>query len=382
MPHAVDQSESLPRVVSQEERDEEADLINQIIGGGQLEELDSFHDRALDIGEKADDAQDFEDIADDDLADEEDLIPINDTQSQPQINHELNDDDGGLFEDDEGDDLDDLFGTDDQAHSPSAEVKQPSSTPNTTTTNALDALFSRAQQERSESVESVLPPQESSPDAPDVQDEESGEEDDDTREQRLLFQQARERMRRTDNRAEPPPPAESNDELFSLVWSQFDPTQAPRFNELLPGKKAYYLSKTPLKPPKPVNPTKLSLEIQQDQEKNFKLPGLGATAFHVRRAEAEAKGLVLIEDNETLEEHTEDELQLVSFDDTEDVGGVSWQDLVAVCEDWDIPDGASSIADIEVDREEDESTFDVFEDDSWNIENDSRPAKVCTCRIW
>lgn len=382
MPHAVDQSESLPRVVSQEERDEEADLINQIIGGGQLEELDSFHDRALDIGEKADDAQDFEDIADDDLADEEDLIPINDTQSQPQINHELNDDDGGLFEDDEGDDLDDLFGTDDQAHSPSAEVKQPSSTPNTTTTNALDALFSRAQQERSESVESVLPPQESSPDAPDVQDEESGEEDDDTREQRLLFQQARERMRRTDNRAEPPPPAESNDELFSLVWSQFDPTQAPRFNELLPGKKAYYLSKTPLKPPKPVNPTKLSLEIQQDQEKNFKLPGLGATAFHVRRAEAEAKGLVLIEDNETLEEHTEDELQLVSFDDTEDVGGVSWQDFVAVCEDWDIPDGASSIADIEVDREEDESTFDVFEDDSWNIENDSRPAKVCTCRIW
>jgi len=67
----------------------------------------------------------------------------------------------------------------------------------------------------------------------------------------------------------------------------------------------------------------------------------------------------------------------VSVDDTEAIGGVSWQDFVTLCEDWDIPDGNSSTMDIELDVEEPEKdTFDVFDDNSWELQTDTRPAKA------
>lgn len=387
MPHATDQEERSPPPRAQAEQETEDDLINKLLGGSDLEALGNLNDRELEIGEKADDAEDFEDIADDDLADDEDEKPANNAQDAPQVKEEAADEFEGLFEEDHdgnngdgyGNDLDELFGTDDEASSPPIVPVKTGSAQEVSTPNALDALFSRAQQDRSASVESMLAPQEETQElaAPEEEDEE--DEDEETREQRLLFQQAREqremRMRGADYKGELPPPAESHDELFSLVWPQYEPKAPPRFGELLPGKKAYYVGKKPVKAVKPVHPTKLSLELQQDQEKLFKLSDYGLTAFSTRQAEAEAKGVVLIEESENLEVHSEDEQQLVFADDTEDVAGVSWQDFVALCEDWDIPDGASSTAEIELDREQ-EDTFDIFDDDAWADQVDSRPAKV------
>jgi len=391
MPHAVEEADRPIQDGLQTEQERENDLINQLLGGSQ-NILDEFDGRDLDIGEKAEDAEDYEDIADDDLADEEE--PTSTTASQaapPHVKQEVIDGFGDLFEEaagqgqadkgDGGDDFDDLFGANDEPPSPKLEKDQLASAKNLSAHNALDALFSRAQQERSASVESLLGQQDEQQEQAAVEEEESGEEDEETREQRLLFQQAREereqRIRRADNRGELPPPAESRDELFSLVWPQFEPKEAPRFGELLPGKKAYYLSKTPLKPPKPVHPTKLSLEIQQDQEKSFKLTAAAPIAFHARQAEAEARGLIWIEDTDAVAEVSEDEQQLASVDDTEAIAGVSWQDFVTLCEDWDIPDSNSSILDIEIDeKEQEKDTFDMFDDNTWELQTDTRPTKA------
>jgi len=70
-------------------------LLNTEPGGEPLIDLD----RPLDAGEKADDAEDFEDISDDDLPDEE-----------PATGGDKDDDAPGLTDDvDMGDDDDDLF---------------------------------------------------------------------------------------------------------------------------------------------------------------------------------------------------------------------------------------------------------------------------------
>ncbi len=122
-----------------------------------------------------------------------------------------------------------------------------------------------------------------------------------------------------------------------------------------------------------MQPTKINLDLQQDQEKSFKLPGPSKSSFSTRLAEAEANGLVLTGDNELEQESTEDEAELDIIDEIDDIGGVKWQDLVVLCEDWDVPSVGSSSVDGYADDDEVDGIDDLFGD---SADTAVRPDKV------
>ena len=86
------------------------------------------------------------------------------------------------------------------------------------------------------------------------------------------------------------------------------------------------------KTPKPVNPTKISLELAQDQEKNFRV----LSAPNKRAYEdMEETGLIWIQDEIMNEKTNEENGDMESDMENDTTGGLSWQDLQILCEDWD-----------------------------------------------
>ncbi|KAI9722406.1 MAG: hypothetical protein M1828_004773 [Chrysothrix sp. TS-e1954] len=333
MPHATD--------------DQDDDDIGRILAGESFEELDSFQTRDLDLGEKASDAEDFEDMGDDDLADDEEPDAQNQTRNQPA--HATL---GGITVDDEEDDEhDDLFNAADDIPSPVADkhgvleqqlssaVIADNTSFNSRKRKSLassddddDDLF---EEEATQNGDTTLPMEIDDQDDPEVL------------EQRALFEQSKkgydERLKGGNISFGFPPAPQTNAEIFDTIWPSFEPHKPPRFGQLLPGKRAYYLTKQPPKPPKAVNPTKINLELAPDQEKSFRLPGPAELSFAARQANAISKGLVLTQEQEEVRSESDEEMCDIE-DDTEQVGGISWHDFVNVCQDWTIPSPPSSIA--------------------------------------
>ncbi|KAI9781139.1 MAG: hypothetical protein M1839_006247 [Geoglossum umbratile] len=133
-----------------------------------------------------------------------------------------------------------------------------------------------------------------------------------------------------------PPPAGNIDELLVSLWPQFDRQAPPKFTSLLPPKFAEFVGKAPLKPPKPLRPTKLSLEIEMDQEKLFRMSGSATRLFQrTPREDAELKGLILIEDPNDKEEDGDDEGDIKLDTGHESIGGINHIDIELACQDWD-----------------------------------------------
>ena len=317
----------MPHATADDEDDNA--IIGRLLAGGPMDELGNFTDRQLDLGEKANDAEDFEDIGDDDLAEDEEnptsAQQLNqvDGEAQPLINEPAYEDDGEGF--------DDLFGDHDHGSPPHAGYEDGVSP--AADQSFADGTRAPATQDQQMSFESATAIDSCFPEEFRTNDqyEEEEEEDPEVLEQMRLFQQAQ-------RDREVPPAPQTDAELFSIIFPQFEADKPPRFSELIPGKRAQYLNKRPPKPPKPVHPTKVNLELRQDDEKSFRLPGPATTSFAVRKAEAEANGLVLTSGQEDIDDQSDDvDIDEFNSDHEEDVGIYKWQDLVAVCQDWSIP---------------------------------------------
>lgn len=278
-----------------------------ITGGDTQMDINTFLEetagRELDLGEKAEDAIDYEDIADDDLAEDEDALEA-----------DLN---GG----DEGDDLDDLFN---ESSSPIQERSQ---------SQKEDTSFT--------SVDSQTSPSEGVSKAqPNFRDVNYGQQANDLSEfandpkgleqyilQQSLFGHGA------------PPPKETFTESFEEHWPNFEKEKPPRFHSLLPRKRAFFMPRNPLKPPKPIQPNKVSLDIAPDQEKTFRLPSTGATTKAGRQQEEEQRGMVYITDGADEDDpNVSDDMHLDDLDivdETERIGNISWNDLKVACEDWE-----------------------------------------------
>ncbi|KEQ95735.1 hypothetical protein AUEXF2481DRAFT_39592 [Aureobasidium subglaciale EXF-2481] len=354
MPHAVDAFE----LQDQADDAEIARLLNDENPGNN----DLNFDRDLEVGEKADDAIDFEDISDDDLAeDEDDVKPkvesspadglIN--QLEPTTEQDENHDDlfgfeDDLFGDDNDDDQDARVGVpqlDDQAQKVDSKPSLPIS-------HGGLALPSKSNLALPGSYTSLALPQMSDDLIEDEQmtdmdiiEEQDDEEDDDWLRQKALFaamEQERVERSRRGGSYEPPTAPETEMEVFYSIWPSYDPEERPRFTELFPPRRGIYGWKTPVKPPKPVQPTKLSLDLQHDQEKSFRLLGAATMGKQARGGAAEQQGVIRVEDTSAKQKDTEDVVDLDEIDPNERVGGVSWHDLTVLCEDWDMESGASS----------------------------------------
>jgi len=292
--------------------------------------------RPLDLGEKADDAEDFEDISDDDLPDEEEATTGIGTD-MPGLT-----DDGGT------NDTDDLFG-ELRGSSPFDEGEEPNGV------HIQQLEDSQTTQSLSLTLPSTLSSVETSTDFRsinfDLETKPSGEANQD-----LSI----------------PAPAETEEELVKQAWPTFETGVTINWNELLPPKKAHYIPKQALKTPKPVNPTKVSLDLAPDQEKGFRTAGPAQHNKIQRIQEATAKGIVPIIEDSSDEETVEEDFDWDQPAPNEEIGGISWADLQVICDDWESRIEAIS-PEIEQ-REAPEVTYDDA-DDEWFRDMELHPAK-------
>lgn len=132
-----------------------------------------------------------------------------------------------------------------------------------------------------------------------------------------------------------PPPPENQEQLLVSLWPRFQKGAVPKFMEILPPKKIRYSGKKPLKRPKIVQPTKVNLELGQDQEKSFMLP------FDYGRKTQEDPGQssIVSISNLSLDAGNCDESEDINSDSESKANeGITWQDMQIACQDWEIVD--------------------------------------------
>ena len=309
---------------------------------GEEDLLGGIADRPLDIGEKADDAVDYEDISDDDLPDEEFASGEGADSTQNFSGTTLQDSGGaGDNEDvdmddlfgDNHDDNDDLFGDDPSHSDPVQESARHEDDPLTSIEDLVQEGFSSVAEDKPQSATRNI--------ATSVAQQEVEEEDPEVREQLALFAQS---SRKKDEPAAAP--VKTSREEFEKIWPNFEADKPPRFFSLVPRKRAFYIPKVPQKTPRPFQTNKLTLDLATDQEKSFRLHPTTTTAKSGRQQEEEQGGLIHITNTADEDGDSEDQLELDNLDtidDREMIGNVSWSDLRIACEDWDVPDGASDV---------------------------------------
>lgn len=337
MPHAT--------VVLQSGDDHDDILIQQVLDAPTTEDPFGLN-RELEPGEKAEDAENYEDISDDDLADDDDA----ERERRSQIGHAdqsaassksleafAQDVDfpaltnGNGLEDNVYDD--DLFGED--LLSP---VETNTGAGKIQTGHDQDSLsdFDDRTSPQAQPVPlttsplslQVEPPGKSVSRPTTLGFKESPPSKELQRQQELLAM-SRNGAMTTDGLPAPP---ENREELLASLWPKFERDTIPKFMDLLPPKRARYLGKSIPKQPKPVNPTKINLELALDQEKSFKV---SSTPKKPKMEETSSQGIVTIQDDIVVEKDNEEDLDMDSDFENELIAGISWQDLQIVCEDWD-----------------------------------------------
>ncbi|KAL2754988.1 hypothetical protein ACRALDRAFT_1082580 [Sodiomyces alcalophilus JCM 7366] len=245
--------------------------------------IDFNHDTPFDQTDKAADAEDFEDISDDDLPEEE----------EPNVATSLSV--PGLTDDgDNSNDTDDLFGDGDlpsspvdpvaSATSPGAHIHDP---------DGPDS-YSAINFNTDADLESLATNQD-----PNI-----------------------------------PAPPDNYEAFVKQAFPGFKNCAVLQWNQLLPPKKAYRKEKRSGKKAKPLITSKLTLDLAPDQEKLFRIPGPATVSRKQRIIEAEAKGLVDCSTPDSDDEDSKDDFDLDLESDSETVAGFTLQDIEMVCDDW------------------------------------------------
>jgi transcription initiation factor TFIID subunit 1, fungi type len=121
---------------------------------------------------------------------------------------------------------------------------------------------------------------------------------------------------------------ENYDEWLKLEFPSFSRDEVPYFNQLFPPKPARWVGKAPLKPPKPIRPNKVNLEIEQDQKAMF-----NSSVQTLKRSWEDDGNVVVIEGPQQAEE--EEDSADESDPDEPLPGGLTMQDLDVICADFD-----------------------------------------------
>lgn len=336
-------SSSMPHATSPLESQEELDdlLIQQALDP----ENPIDFNRELEPGEKADDAIDFGDLSDDDLAEDEDGAQVlQPPKRQAGIVEAGLEDPKYLVQDDEafnsisadgheGDGFDDLFG--EIASSPTDNQREPSGLQILPRMTEIDDSF-ELQDDRHVQQPSgtILEPSEAHVINQSVFRPISLNSKNTalSREQQLqqeLFAMSGSGIRGMDVLPAPP---ENQEELLVSLWPKFERGTVLKFMDLLPPKKTRYMGKKNLKRPRAIQPSKVNLELAPDQEKTFKL---SAPTSRKTQEDMDHANVILVP-SLILQQRTADPSEDIESDFEEDrIGGVSWQDLQMICEQWD-----------------------------------------------
>ncbi|KAI1852080.1 hypothetical protein JX266_002933 [Neoarthrinium moseri] len=317
---------------------EDDENIMKALGGfgndGEMKMLAGFDDKELDQTGKADDAIDFEDLSDDDLAsDDDNLVSDNAPATQGTALTEppasLDPDvvlEGDPYADVDGD-LDDLFGgADDGDVVLPASSPPPDTQPPAVPQPAEDEVPSQAEKEPVT--------------AANVTDDEwahmSWEE-----KVRLNFPQEEpnsvsawvaDQTQHQDPSV--PIPPQNVEELVKQKFPSFEKYKVLNFRELFKEWPAHYNYKEPPKSLPPVVPNKLELEIDVDTAKLFRIPD-ATLAANSKRSQGQhgeqqdwAEPPMLMDlDDMFPDSDLNDEAELV--------GGLTLKEFATVCDDWD-----------------------------------------------
>ncbi|KAJ5220934.1 transcription initiation factor TFIID [Penicillium citrinum] len=360
MPHAT-QNEA-PAEPEDTDFDNVMRQLNNYEGGPELD----FLSRDLDVGEKADDAVDYEDFDDDELPEDEgtatSLHPRQRTATMILLLISVRMTLG------QEDNLDDLFG--DEPMSPAADQA-----------DHTQGLFEDEEQTSLTHQPVELPPlppaAEPEPQQMAIDDDFEDDESvlsDDMDPATLRAWKLQQELFAMSSIAGPealPAPPENHEELLRSLFPSFDRYTLPRWLELIPHKKAFFLGKQPLKVPKPVLPTKVNIELAPDQERIFRT---GQAAK--RGIDHESQGIVMITEANQEEEEPKEDVDLADMDTDEVLpGGFTMADLRTICADWDVKDEDPSLVE-KSKQQPDKADTDMFEEDEpdWLIDAD-HPSK-------
>ncbi|CAK3889344.1 transcription initiation factor TFIID 111 kDa subunit [Lecanosticta acicola] len=384
MPHAT------------EEEGMESSAIDSFLrNGGLLEDEDE--QRGFDQTGKDEDAVDYEDMSDDDLPEEEQATNggigedddqfqgylqsatggFNGLPVQPPINgyHHAKETSGDLFGD--TDEVNDLFG--DRTSSPEEERRPPSHVqPQQRPSGlALPSKSGLALPTFNGTYPSSQAPSPSSSSPPPYADRKhsihSAHSDSTTEDdadpnvalQKRLLADAKRKLAGEDVDSGP---VETDVALFNTLYPGYDELHAPNFIDLFPPHPVVYKGKLPLKPPKAVQPTKLSLDLLHDQERSFK------TSLPINRAGHEStynNSIISLGPLFASNDDSDGDDDSSSIDDNERIGGITMQDLMLICEDWDVPTETASVV---LDHAGQALDGDASEGD-WDAEEGMRPVK-------
>lgn len=283
---------SLTEIDWQQAEQDDNNAIEQLLKGAGEGEPILNDDRELEIGEKADDAEDFEDIGDDDLPEEE----------EPSIKKEPVDERIDELDFDE----DDLFGDGGRASSPFEDNLDP------------QHLELMNESEESEKLNTDIVLLKSEPE-PNIDLRELNFPSKFDSEEDFMIPDDIEEVRK----------------LVQEIFPSFDPNGILNWNELLTTKGAYWIPQEPLKPPKPVNPTKTSLDLAVDQEKSFRGSAPVCADKFKRITEANMKGIITIESGSSESSESEDEFDYSPIDPSDKVAGYTPQELEFICSDFE-----------------------------------------------
>lgn len=340
----------MPHATSPRDLQEELDdiLIQQA-----LDPESSFDfNRELEPGEKAEDAIDFGDLSDDDLADDESEAPLtkpagngtvavsvfegSGSRAPDQELHEM-----ANYESNEGDGFDDLFGDNVASHREDAEEAR---RPQIATSSAgigfaikpdetllsqgyprhppdLPPAQVRARQDGLVQARAITQPATST-----VQDRSVSKEQ---QLQQELFAMSGYGISGVDYL---PPPPENQEELLKSLWPKYERTVVPRFMELLPPKKMPYSKKTPLKKPKSFQPTKLNLDLAKDLEKSFRLP---LTSSRRNGEDLDQTCVISVPDILSPQGTIHDAEDMELDPESEITKDITWQDIQILCQEWE-----------------------------------------------
>lgn len=277
----------------EQDKADEADINrilsqSQDIGSGGGLNLSSFsHDNPIDQTGKADDAEDFEDISDDDLPDEEPAPQAAGSFELPGLT-----DDGGTSHD-----TDDLFG-EGRESSPFDPVLGPSS----------------PQQQPEDTTYPSIRPETSFADNNEFSFEAAVEGGLDNQDPNI------------------PPAIESVEDFVKQKWPDFKQGVILNWNEILAPRPAEFRAAKPPRRPKPLLLTKLSLDIAPDQEKAFRVPGYNAQS---RGKQDGSDGLVHILPPGQEMGTNNGEFDLDAESDDEPINGLTLQHIDTICYDFD-----------------------------------------------
>ncbi|KAL8762393.1 MAG: hypothetical protein Q9184_001607 [Pyrenodesmia sp. 2 TL-2023] len=157
---------------------------------------------------------------------------------------------------------------------------------------------------------------------------------------------------------------------LATLWPRFERNSVPRFMDLLPLKRSCYINKEPPKQPKPIYPTKVNLEVAQDQEKQFRL---SSAPRRKTDTDDEQHGIIKISLLQPIHDGGDEEEGFLSESENEAVGGVTWQDLQIVCKDWDsrslTPSSETGIRHSPdgLPHQDDDKNHSIATDDPWDM---------------